>query len=118
MTSETVFLLDALLAALVCLGIVGYLKKHLRLLLIELCGTAERASFWLALCNVTLVLVPLIFVLGYVPVLGPDKNVVFEIAGQLKAALFGIVITLGGFALVLLKFIAQDRSKPSAGAAR
>jgi hypothetical protein len=118
MTSETVFLVDALFAALICLGIVAYLKKHLRLLLIELCGTAERGGFWLALCNVTLVLVPLIFVLGYAPALEPNKNVVFEIAGQIKAALFGIVITLGGLALVLLKFIPHDSSRPAAGSVR
>jgi hypothetical protein len=49
MTSETVFLVDALFAALICLGIVACLNKRLRLLLLELCGTEERAGFWLAL---------------------------------------------------------------------
>ncbi|HYL62652.1 MAG TPA: hypothetical protein VE077_08515 [Candidatus Methylomirabilis sp.] len=118
MTSATAFLVGAVFAAIICVGIVAYLKNHLRLLLIELCGTAERASFWLALCNVTLVAIPVIFVLGYRPELESNSNVIFEITGQLKSALVGIVITLGSFALVLLKFIPRDRAKPAPGPAR
>ena len=117
-TPAMVFLFDALLATLICGGIAFYLKKHLRLPLIELCGTSQRASFWLALCNVTLVVVPLIFVLGYVPDFESSKNLIFEIAGQIKSALIGIVLTLGGFALVLLKYISRENPKPAPGPAR
>ena len=63
MNQAKAFLLDIAFAALLFVGIVAYVKKHLRTLLIELCGTTERASFWLAFSNVTLVLVPLIFAL-------------------------------------------------------
>ena len=88
------------------------------MLLIELCGTAERANFWLALCNVTLVAIPVIFVLGYRPELEADRNAIFEITGQLKSALFGIVLTLGGFALVLLAFIPRAGSNAATGSPR
>ncbi|HKW56540.1 MAG TPA: hypothetical protein VJN42_04215 [Candidatus Acidoferrum sp.] len=113
MTPSTVFLWGTAIAVIVCVGIVAYLKNHLRSLLVELCGTVERASFWLALCNVTLVAIPSIFVLGYRPELASNNNAVFEVTGQLKSALVGLVITLGGFALVLLTFIPRSSAKPA-----
>lgn len=118
MTPENVFFLDVLLAALICIVVVMYVKNHLRSLLIELCGTAERASFWLAFCNVALVLVPLIFALSYEPEAAPGKGVIFEMAGQLKYALTGFVGTLSVFALALLRYIPRDSSTAAANPSR
>ncbi len=98
---STAFLLDIALAAVLFVGIVVYVKKHLRTLLIELCGTTERANFWLAFSNVTLVLVPLIFALDYKP--------------QLKYALVGFVITLCSLALILFRFIPRDKNNLAVG---
>src|SRR5207253_8877812 len=50
------FLTDVGLVAVLSLALVAYVKPHLNALLMELCGTAERARFWLAFSNVTLVL--------------------------------------------------------------
>jgi hypothetical protein len=98
------------LAAFLSIGLVAYVKAPLRSLLIELCGTKERASFWLAFSNVTLVLVPLIFVLDYKPEFGPDKSMIFEMATQLKYALIGFVIALSALALVMLRFIPRNQN--------
>lgn len=111
MTSAIVFVIDVLLATLICGGIAFYLKTHLRLLLIELCGTPERASFWLAFCNVMLVLVPLLFVLGYVPDSGSNQNVIIQMAGQVRWGLFGFVLTLGFFGLALLIYIPKNNAQ-------
>src|SRR5712691_10475000 len=51
----------------VSLIVVAYLRRPLKAILADLCGTAERARFWSAFSNVTLVLVPLIFVMQYRP---------------------------------------------------
>jgi hypothetical protein len=110
MTPTIAFLSDIALATLLFVGIVAYFKKHLRTLLIELCGTTERASFWLAFSNVTLVLVPLIFALDYKPEFGPEKTAIFEMATQLKYSLIGFVITWGSLALVLFRFIPRDKN--------
>jgi hypothetical protein len=53
MNPTTAFLTDIGLVAFLSLGLVVYVKTHLNALLIELCGTKERASFWLAFSNVT-----------------------------------------------------------------
>jgi hypothetical protein len=109
MSLTIAFLSDIGFAAITSVGIVLYVKKHLRLLLIELCGTAERASFWLAFSNVTLVLVPVIFALDYKLELGPDKNLILEMATQLKYALIGFVITLSALAIVMFRFIPTNK---------
>ena len=110
MNPTMAFLADVGLVAVLSVGLVAYVKRHLNSLLIELCGTAERASFWLAFSNVTLVLVPVIFALGYKLELGPDKNLVLEMAAQLKYALIGFVITLGTLAIVMFRFIPRNRT--------
>jgi len=110
MSLTTAFLTDLALVVFACMGIVAYVSKHLRTLLIELCGTVERASFWLAFSNVALVLVPLLFAISYKPESGPDTTVVFEMAAQLKYGLIGFVITLGFLAIILFRFI--PRTKP------
>src|SRR5947208_9286971 len=78
------FLTDVGLVAVLSLALVAYVKPHLNALLMELCGTAERARFWLAFSNVTLVLVPLIFALDYNPDSASGTNLVFDMATQLK----------------------------------
>ena len=111
MSPSLVFVGDLALTILVCVGIVLYVAKHLRSLLIELCGTGERANFWLAFSNVSLVLVPLIFALDYKPEIGADRLAVFESAAQLRYALIGFVATLASLAFIFLLFIARE--KPS-----
>ena len=74
MTPTQVFFSDLAITVPLSGGIVAYVQKHLRALLVELCGTTERANFWLAFSNVALVLVPLIFTLDYKPESGPDKT--------------------------------------------
>jgi hypothetical protein len=110
MNPTVAFLTDVALAVIISLSAVAYLKGHLKTLLVELCGTTERASFWLAFSNVTLVLIPLIFVLDYRPEFGPNKSLIFEMATQLKYPMIGFVIALSAFALVMLRFIPRNQN--------
>ncbi len=118
MNPITAFLVDVGLVAVLSVGLVAYVKRHLHTLLIELCGSAERASFWLAFSNVTLVLVPLIFALDHKPEFGPDRNFVYEMATQLKHAIIGFVIALSSLAVILLRFIPRDKANVTAGPLR
>jgi hypothetical protein len=110
MSLTMVFLFDVVLTAILSIGLVAYVKAPLRALLIELCGTRERASFWMAFSNVSLVIAPLIFALDYKPEFRPETTVIFEMATQLKYSLIGFVITLSVLGFVLLRFIPRDRT--------
>ena len=118
MNPTIAFLSDVGFVAIISIGLVAYVKPHLHALLVELCGTAERASFWLAFSNVTLVLVPLIFALNYEPEFGPNRNFIFEMATQLKHAIIGFVIALSCLAIILFRFIPRNASKIPAGPLR
>jgi hypothetical protein len=110
MSLTMVFLFDAGLTVILSIVLVAYVKAPLRTLLVELCGTKERASFWLAFSNVTLVIAPMIFALDYKPEFGPEKTVILEMATQLKYALIGFVIALSALGVVLLRFIPRNRT--------
>ena len=118
MNPTTAFLIDVGLVAILSVSLVAYVKGHLSRLLIELCGTTERASFWLAFSNVTLVLVPLIFALNYEPESGHNRNFIFDMATQLKYAIIGFVIALSSLAIILFRFIPRDRPNVVAGSSR
>ena len=80
---------------LVCaLGVILWLSRRLRIVLVDLCGTAERAHFWTAFSIVLLLLVPLIFVLSVRP--DPDAAipVLFKLSGQLRWGLVGLAGTV------------------------
>ena len=118
MSPTGVFLLDLVFTVIVSIGLLSYLSKHLQILLVELCGTAERARFWLAFSNVGLILVPLILALDYRPEIGPGRVVIFEVAAQLKYALIGFALTLGALAIVLVSFIRRIEAKVARDPAR
>ncbi len=118
MTNAQVFLIGCSLTALTCAGTLVYLKNSLRALLVELCGTPDRARFWLAFSNVALVLVLLIFTLSSEPEIGPGRTALFELAAEFKNALIGLLLALFGLALVLVSFIRGSRPNASGTTAR
>ena len=108
MTASILFLTGVGLTLAASVAIVMYLRAPLHNILAELCGTQERAVFWLAFCNVTIFLAPLIFAMQYVPELKPGTAAVIELATQLKwglAGLLGAVVILGW---VLSRFIRRQ----------
>ncbi len=93
MNNVSLFLCGLGATVLASLLVVFYLHSHLRSILIDLCGTVERAKFWAAFTNVAFLLVPLIFALNFSPEFGP-RSAVLQIAAQLKAALIGLVVAV------------------------
>ena len=67
MTNTTVFLVGVGSTALTSFCAVAYLTPSLRKILLDLCGTVDRANFWTAFSNLALILTPLIFAMHQVP---------------------------------------------------
>lgn len=93
------------------LTVVAYLNKPLHQLLIELCGTAERAAFWAAFSNVALVVTPLIFAATCTP--SARQPAVFAIATQLKWSFVGLLLALVVIAWAMSRFIPRRRTAPT-----
>ena len=105
MSISWIFLTSAGTTTVVAFLAVAYLRPHLKRILIDLCGTEERASFWTAFSNVALVLMPLIFAMQYRPQAGPETSPVLEMGTQLKWALIGLVASVLVLGLVVSMFI-------------
>ena len=97
-------------------AVVWYLKPSLQGILLDLCGTAERAAFWTAFSNVTIGLTPLIFAMHYRPT-DPRTSAVFDIGSQLELALAGLLVSVVVLGFVLNRFIIkQPAALPSSSA--
>jgi hypothetical protein len=114
-TTQTLYGLAIACVWFISLGVVLYVKSHLRALLVELCGNFERARFWLAFLNVTLVLIPLIFALEYRPDSDAATPSLFEFAAQLKYGLAGLVGTFAVEAIVLSRYIPKHEAARGPG---
>jgi hypothetical protein len=112
MSNASLFVCALGATVLASLLVVFYLHSHLRAILIDLCGTADRARFWAAFTNVAFLLVPSIFALNYSSEFGP-RSPVLQIAAQLKAALIGLVATVLVVGFVLGRFISRNPLSPS-----
>jgi hypothetical protein len=109
MSAAAVFLIGLSITLVSVLLVVIYLRTHLKAILIDLCGTAERAEFWTAFSNITLTLVPLIFALHYRPEGGSQPSVLFAVCAQLEQALIGLTCSVFGLGFVIANFIRRGQ---------
>ena len=108
MTTSVLFLVGLGLTLITTFAIVAYLRSPLHSILVELCGTRERAAFWVTFSNVTMTLVPLIFAMHYTPDLKAGSSAVLELAAQLKWALAGLLFAVLILGWVLRGFIRRQ----------
>ncbi len=112
MTASLLFLLGLGLTLVATFAIVRYLRSPLLDILVEICGTNERAAFWVSFSNVTIILVPLIFAMQYTPELKAGSTAVLELAAQLKWALGGLLFSVLILGWVLSSFIRRQSGHP------
>ena len=94
MNSILPYLLEVAITLAACLLIVGYLRPHLRRVLLDLCGTEERARFWTVFSNLLLVGMPMIIALAYQPGAKNAEELFFEITRKLSGNLGGFLFAL------------------------
>ena len=104
------FLIQLAITLAIISLIVGYLRPHLRKILVDLCGTEERAQFWTVFSNILLLGMPMILALSYRPEAQNAEDLFFEVAGKLSGNLGGLLfaticigVAVSFFALVAPK---------------
>jgi len=113
MSAHWLFLCGLAVAAGASLAVVAYLRRSLLRILVDLCGSEDRARFWLAFSNVTVTLVPLLFALHQRPSADSHAAPIFEFADQLEIALLGLVISVFVLGFVLGRFIPRGQTAMS-----
>ncbi len=102
MNTIVIYLIQLIVTLVICLGLTTYLRPHLWRVLVDLCGTEERAQFWTVFANIMLIVVPLIFGLGFRPeaVVSAEAQF-FQIAEQLRNNLLGFIFSFVGIAVAV-----------------
>ncbi len=108
------FAIEVALTLVVSALAVGYLRPYLKKVLVDLCGTEDRAQFWSALSNILLIGMPLILALSYKPIAIHVEDLFFEVLGKLGGNLGGMLFAMVGVGFIVA-FFALVAPKPSKG---
>jgi hypothetical protein len=109
------FVIEVILTLLASTVLVIYLRPSLRKILIDLCGTEERANFWATFSNILLIGLPAIFALNYRPVARNPEELFFEVASKLSGNLGGFIAGLIGIGFIVSFFALASRRPLEAG---
>lgn len=112
MSDVTVFVLGVSTISVFSFGVMAYLRRPLRLALTDLCGTADRASFWCAFSNLTLFLFPLLLMLNYRPVWSAGMAWPWALSEIFMLGLLGFVVPLFFLAIVVGCFSCRGDYRP------
>jgi hypothetical protein len=104
MNTLLAFTIEIGLTVLSCALITGYLRPHLKRVLLDLCKTEDRAQFWTAFSNILLIGAPLIIALGFRPEASTFEATAFEIIGRLSGNLAGYLSALIGIGIIVSFF--------------
>lgn len=106
MNEISIFLTGVSLTLAISLIVVFYLNKNLLNLLIDICGTENRAKFWVSISNICLMLFPFMIVLAYQPNI--EVPAVFEMSKIISFALYGVIGTILTISFMISLFIPRS----------
>ena len=98
------FVIEVMLTFVISALLAGYLRPFLRRILVDLCGTEDRAQFWTAFSNVLLIGIPTIFALNYRPVTDNTAALFFDMTSKLSSNLGGLLLALISVGIIVSFF--------------
>jgi hypothetical protein len=105
------FSIEVIITVVVCALLVIYLRQYLYRILLDLCGSDDRAQFWTVFSTILLVGIPMIFALGYRPEALTSLDMFFEIIGRLRGNLYAYLASLLIIGMIV-SFFALVAPKP------
>ncbi len=103
MNTDQLFLIQIGITALFILALLRYFRPFLRKILVDLCGTDDRAQFWTTFTNILLFALPIISALGFAPKTGL-ANPALVIANQMRVNLLSFIFGLIIIGLIMMFF--------------
>ena len=110
------FALQIFLTLIVVGLIVGYLRPFLKRILVDLCGTEDRAQFWTAFSNILLFGLPLLFSLNFRPLAANNEELFFEVVSKISGNLGAMLFALIGIGMFVSFFALFAPKTPKAEA--
>lgn len=112
MNTILVYTIQIIITVLACLAGVIYLTRSLYRVLVDLCGTEDRAKFWVHFASIVLIGIPLTFGMGFNPGETLSDKLFFEAAAQIRSNLWGFLMALLGLGGVI-SFFSLFAPKPT-----
>ncbi len=106
MNDVAAFALDLALTLIAALLLTVYLGPSLLRILVDLCGTEERARFWLTFSRILLVGIPAVSGLGYQPGINSVGPWYFDVAHELGRNAMTLLMSVIGLGFVITFFAA------------
>lgn len=113
MNAIWIYLFQLAVTVGISLAVVIYFRPYLRLILVDLCGTQDRAQFWMVFSSILLVGLPLIFGMGYNPLESASGMQFYDAASQVRVNLMGFLLALIGIGGAV-SFFALVAPRPAA----
>lgn len=105
------FLIEVFVSLLPSFLIVIFWSKSLRLILLDLCGTEQRAEFWLVYSNLMLLITPLLFVFMFGLSSKSEEVDFMFLKYAFGCALFGDFFSMLAVGWQISKFIPRDKGQ-------
>ena len=105
MTQFQLYVTGLAVSLLLSLSVVFYLRKPLYQLLVEVCGTPDRARFWMQITNLSFLLTSMLMALSYRPY--EDQVGYYFLSGHLGRTLFGLLGVTVFLTLTMSIFISR-----------
>ena len=98
------FFIEVIFTFIISLLTFWYLRPFLRRILIDLCGSEERAQFWTAFSSIVLIGLPILFALMYQPSSQAGVELFFELTRRISGNLISLMFALVGIGLIVSFF--------------
>lgn len=113
MFAFVVFTIEVGLSVAISYSVIRLLMPQLRNVLVEACGTGQRADFWGMFSQLMLFIAPLLIVILFTDAASADPNAVLAIKNALFRALLGQFIALAAIGYVIWETIKRDHDAKS-----
>ena len=114
MSNSTLLFVETGLCLLISIVTIFLIRSSLRGILTEICGTGQRADFWLVWTQIMMIVAPLLPVIFFADARPGMALYPMEVV---KAAMFrtllGIFVAMGMMGRVIWRTIPQDPKVPS-----
>src|SRR5512147_1943563 len=114
MNSIVSYLLEVAITLAICALTFGYLRPFLKKVLIDLCGTEDRAQFWTAFSNILMLGLPMIIAFTYKPEATNMEDLFFEITRKISGNFGGFLFALFGAGMMVAFFALLAPKTPKA----
>ena len=138
MSQINLYFISVAISILLGVGVSLFLRKSLFALLVDICGTQDRARFWLHITILSYILVATAIGLAFQPEITHvqgftefsdgvvhEERIYYEMAdydpmiysfgGQLGKTLFGLLLTTGFMAITISRFIRRQEKTDMVG---